>query len=342
MRRGLPDRARRAAFTLVELLVVVAIIGVLVALLLPAVQSAREASRRTSCVNRLRQVAIAMQNHVAARGHFPMGAVSKANPDNPSTPHNFYRWSALAAILPYLESGAAYDSLNLTQPLYMGVSGNVSPSNVEPVKQVLVEYLCPSDQGLPVSPRFGPTNYAVCAGIGVGDPATPYDDGSPSDTDGLFGINSRVRPAHVTDGLSKTVLASESPLGAPRPADPHDVLFEYKMVTQPLTDAKCAAPAEWNVSDPRGFAWVNGEFRCALYNHYHTPNAAAPDCMTAPFGGTPETIFRAFGWRAARSLHPEGVNAALADGSVRFVGDDVDSAAWRAGATVAGGDSDDL
>jgi prepilin-type N-terminal cleavage/methylation domain-containing protein/prepilin-type processing-associated H-X9-DG protein len=342
MKRGLPDCARRPAFTLVELLVVVAIIGILVALLLPAVQAAREASRRTSCINRLRQVAIAMQNHVAAQGHFPSGSVSKANPDNLGMAHNFYRWSALAAILPYLESGAAYDALDLSAPLYMGVSGNVSPQNVEPVKQVLVEYLCPSDQSLPVTPRFGPTNYAVCAGVGVGDLSTAFDDGSPSDTDGLFGINSRVRPAHVTDGMSKTVLASESPLGVPRSANPHDVTFEYKMVGFPLTDAKCAAPAEWNVSDPRGFAWVNGEVRCALYNHYHTPNATAPDCMTAPLGGTQETIFRAFGWRAARSLHPDGVNIALADGSVRFIGDDVDSAAWRAGATVAGGDSDDL
>lgn len=342
MRFVAPRRTCTSGFTLVELLVVVAIIGALVSLLLPAVQSARETSRRTSCINRMRQLGLAMQNHVASRGEFPAGAVAKENPTIPTTPHTLYRWSALAAVAPYLENGAAYDALDLDVPLYNGLSGAVTPQNVEPVKQVIAEFLCPSDQGRPVSPQFGPTNYTVCAGVGIGDPNLPFDDGSPIDTGGLFGVNSSTRPGQVTDGLSKTVLASESTLGQPVADGPHDPRYEYKFVLFPLTDAKCAGPASWNVNDPRGFAWVSGEFRCSLHNHYYTPNAPEPDCLTATIGGPIETIFSAFGWRAARSQHPGGVNVAIADGSARFVGEDVEPAAWRAGATIAGGDSLDL
>lgn len=333
---------RRRGFTLVELLVVIGVIGLLVAMLLPSVQAARETARRSSCANRLRQLGLAMQNYVAANRAFPPGAVSKENPDNPTTPHTFYRWSALAAVTPYLENATAYEALDLEAPLYQGLSGAVSATNVVPVRQVVADFLCPSDQGRPVTPRFGPTNYAVSAGVGLGEADSPFDDGSPFETGGLFGVNSATAPAGVSDGLSKTVLASESTLGIPRDDAPHDPLLEYKMVVFPLSEVKCAAPAQWNVSDPRGFAWVNGEFRCALYNHYRTPNAAEPDCMSAPLGGPLETIYSAYGWRAARSLHPGGVNAVLADGSGRFVADEIDAAAWRSLATIADADATDL
>lgn len=323
-------------FTLVELLVVIAIIGTLVALLLPAVQSTREAARRTSCVNHLRQLGLAMQNYVAANRVFPPGAVSKENPADPATPHTFYRWSALAAVTPYLENTAAYSAIDFDAPLYEGLSGNVSASNVEAVQQVVGEFLCPSDPTPPLNARFGPTNYAVSVGIGLGDPESAFDDGTPFAEDGLFGVNSARRPAEVSDGLSKTTLASESTLGRPGDTDPHDPLLEYKMVLFPMSDVKCAAVAQWNVTDPRGFAWVNGEFRCGLYNHYYPPNTAKPDCLSAPLGGGPEIIYSAFGWRAARSNHPGGVNAVSADGAVAFVSDAIAEAPWRAKATIAG------
>jgi prepilin-type N-terminal cleavage/methylation domain-containing protein/prepilin-type processing-associated H-X9-DG protein len=333
---------RRAAFTLVELLVVIAIIGVLAGMLLPAVQQAREASRRTSCVNRMKQLALAMQNHIAAQGTLPAGSLAKADPRSPTTPWTFYRWSAWAALAPYLELEATVDRLDLDQPLY-GVNLAVTAANAAGVAQVIPELLCPSDAQEAVNPRFGPTNYAVLTGTGIGG-------GRPYDTDGPFGVNSAVRPGQITDGLSKTVLVSESTLGQPRNASPHDLTVEYKFITAaPLTEAACDSSQAWNQTEPRGFSWANGEHRCALYNHYQTPNAPTPDCMGVYFGGSLppsgnplERLWTPFGWRAARSLHPGGVNAALADGSVRFVGDSVDSAAWRAGATVAGGDSDDF
>ncbi|MEQ8849364.1 DUF1559 domain-containing protein [Botrimarina sp.] len=334
-------RTAAAGFTLVELLVVVAIVGALVALLLPAVQSARETARRTDCVNRLRQLGLAMQNHLAARRTLPAGAVAKENPAAPTTPHTFYRWSALAAVTPYLESAAEYDALDLDQPLY-GVNFDVTEANRAGVRQVIREFLCPSDQERRVHEAFGPTNYAVNTGTGLGDPESLFDDGSPFAADGPFGVNTATRPAQIADGLSKTTMASESTLGVPTGSPPHDPRLEYKLVLLPLSDARCGAPASWNVADPRGFSWANGEYRCALYNHYYPPNPPEPDCLAAVLGGPRESIFTAFGWRAARSPHPGGVNALACDSSIRFVADAVSPALWRAAATIAGGEADAL
>ncbi len=319
-----------AGFTLVELLVVIAIIGLLISLLLPAIQSSREASRRSACTNNLRQIGLAAQNYVTAQTSFPAGSVSRESPDSAFSPWTFYRWSALAALTPYLESTTVYDSLDLEKPLYSGSSFDVTTENREGVAVVIDVFLCPSDSAARVTEKFGPTNYAVNAGSG--------GDGSPIETDGVFFVNSQMRPADIEDGLSNTVLASESILGEPGDA-PHDVRTEYKFVqSSPLTEARCEASASWNVTDPRGFSWANGEFRCALYNHYETPNSKVADCMGVAFGGGLERLFTPYGWRAARSNHPGGVNVALADGAVRFASDDVDRNVWQALSTAAGGE----
>ena len=312
-----------AAFSLVELLVVIAIIGVLVALLIPAIQASRGAASRTSCANNLRQIGLAAQNHVSARGHFPMGSVAKEFPAQPFAAWTLYRWSALAQLLPYLENSAAYDALNLSVPLY-GANFKVRPENVEAVNFLIPEFLCPGDISRPLSAEFGPTNYAMCAGSGE-------KGGTPRDTDGIFFINSQTTPAKITDGLSKTAMVSESLLGQPRQGDVHDPQTEYKFAfASPISDTVCAATNQWNMSDPRGFAWANGEFRCGLYNHYYTPNSPTPDCMGVQLGGGVQLQFTPYGWRAARSAHPGGVNNVMADGSTHFVRDDIDANAWRA------------
>lgn len=327
----LAARQHRPAFSLVELLVVIAIIGVLVGLLIPAVQSSRAAANRNACANNLRQLALAAQHHEGALGYYPSGSVAKEFAAQAFTPWTFYRWSALAQLTPYLENTAAYNALDLSVPLY-GASFAVRPENRDAVQILVPEFLCPADIQRRVAEEFAPTNYAACAGSGSGG-------GSPHDADGVFFTNSQTTPAKITDGLSKTALFSESPLGQPQSGN-HDPHVEYKFVfTAPLSDAICDQTLQWNKSDPRGFAWVNGEFRSALYNHHDVPNSAQADCMGVRVTGGVTVQFSPYGWRAARSNHPGGVNLALADGAVRLTSDAIDADVWSELATIAGGET---
>ena len=330
-----PARRRRpspTAFTLVELLVVIAIIGVLVGLLLPAVQAARESARRTSCVNHLRQLGVAAQNHHDSKGGLPSGADSKAWPSTPNSAWTFYRWSSLAHLAPYLEEANSLGILNLSIPLYAN-NLEVTPENKPGVAQVVPLFLCPSDLGHVVAPGFGPTNYVACSGTGAGG-------GTPFDTDGVFYVNSHTRLAEITDGTSHTALMSESILGSPKGTPlVRDPELDYKWsLSAPLSDTFCANTPQWNISDPRGFAWVSGEYRCASYNHYYAPNSKQPDCLGTRLGGGPQFQFSAYGWRAARSRHPGGVNVLLVDGAVRPVNEEIDPVVWRALSTRAGGE----
>ena len=112
--------------TLLELLVVIAIVGLLVAMLMPAVQAARETARRAQCTNNLRQLAIALNNFESARQHFPSGSISRAYPADRTTPHTFYRWSALAQITPFLEQTTAYNALDSVRALVRAQFSGVS------------------------------------------------------------------------------------------------------------------------------------------------------------------------------------------------------------------------
>ncbi len=327
------DRCRRSAFTLVELLVVIAIIGGLIALLLPAVQAARETSRRIQCANNLRQLGLATFNFESARKRLPEGSTSQANPASAATPHSFYRWSALAHLTPYLEQSNIYNTLDLSLPLY-DANLAVTPRNAVGVSLVAPIFLCPSDQRKAVATGFGPTNYAACTGSGL-------DGGEPFNTDGVFYVNSQTRLADLTDGASNTALFAESTLGdGPENladadlADPR-TMYAFSFAA-PLTDAACGAAVQWNVTQRRGFSWANGEYRCALYNHYLPPNSPRFDCMSARLTGDISVRYAPYGWRAARSNHPGGVQVLLGDGSCRWIADGISPITWTALATKSG------
>lgn len=337
-----PRPARSPAFTIVELLVVIAVIGVLVALLLPAIQSAREAARRTQCLNNLKQLGIALHNYVSAEKHFPPGSVAKTYAGEPSHPQTFYRWSSLAHLLPYMENQSVRDLLDLSLPLYMpGAGYPIADRNKSGVAQVLREFLCPSDLGQPVKTQWGPTNYVACAGSGAGG-------GTPFDTDGVFYVNSATTLAKISDGSSHTAMMSESLLGEDTQMNPNtgfaganpERSYKFSLGFSPipdLTDARCDATKNFNSTmsngnDPRGFAWCSGEYRCALYNHHYVPNAAEYDCITSVTVDPtipPKKLYSAYGWRTARSAHPNGVNVLFADGSVRFIANEIALRVWR-------------
>lgn len=186
---------RHRGFTLIELLVVIAIISVLIALLLPAVQSAREAARRISCTNNLKQMGIAFHGYHDLHNTLPMGYSYKLG----------YTWGGFgwgAAILPQVEQKPMFDALNFSLPVW-------SVDNATVCTAAISFHLCPSDEtsqhgqldreGL----RFAMGSYV--ASFGPGD----MDFGDPEDRRGLFSRNSSTRFSNVTDGLSQTLAAGE-------------------------------------------------------------------------------------------------------------------------------------
>lgn len=336
---------QRNGFTLVELLVVIAIIGVLVGLMLPAVQSGREAARRMSCQNNLKQLGLSAHNFESAWQRFPTGSESKPFPGAPSHPHNFYRWSALAHLTPYLEQSNAYNTIDLETPLYPPTY-QITPQNAIAASLLVPMFLCPSDFGRPVSQfqdssgstyDWGPTNYAGNAGTGV-------NGGTAYRADGIFYINSSTRFASITDGSSQTILFSESVLGVgPEISADASVMTpigDYKFAgPAPLTDAVCATATQFNNSNRRGFSWVNGEYRCTLYNHYYPPNHSDFDCVGYSLSNDLADRFSGVAWRAARSRHSGGiVNVTLCDGSTRTVANSIDLLTWRSLGTRSGGE----
>ena len=337
-------RRHRSGFTLIELLVVVAILAVLVGLLLPAVQKVRAAAARAACQYNLKQLALALHNHEAAHGRFPSGG--GAGGATAGLTASTFAFSVQARCLPFVEQANLQGLIDFTRPVLGGSPFGFSNPAARAAVPVL---LCPAD-GLPpaIDHPFGAglagTNYMANSGTGTAGPgAAYYDPAFP--TDGLFWFDSATRAADVADGLSNTLLLAESlrgggpnlvgtPLAAlPRPYRVAANLSagRARVGTAPggvapmFAEADVRAATGWQAD--RGYPWIWGQASATLFNAHLRPNDPLPDAVSHNRG-----------WFAARSTHTGGVNAALADGSVRFVRDAVAGDVWRAAATRAGGE----
>lgn len=313
-------RALRHGFTLVELLVVIAIIGVLVALLLPAVQSAREASRRSACGNNLRQIGVALQNFHAAQKKFPPGRGGP--PPMVFSPH--------AHLLPYMEEASLQSLVDLTQaPTTLTIAGKSysGARNQTAATQVIPVFQCPSD---PASGRvpgsiYGGTNYAANTGSGGANA------GSLVMADGVFFLESAVRFKNLVDGSSSTAAFSERMLGTgvstTTLSQGHAGLYILELSNSDPVGGTTCASGVGNWYSTRGAKWILGNYGNSLYNHFYLPNAVQWDCMNQP---------QQKGLMAPRSNHVGGVQLLLCDSSVVFVRDEIDPAIWTALSTRAG------
>jgi prepilin-type N-terminal cleavage/methylation domain-containing protein/prepilin-type processing-associated H-X9-DG protein len=307
-------RQGRRGFSLIELLVVLAIIGALVAMLLPAVMSAREAARRAHCMSNLKQIATAMHHYHDIHSVLPPGKKGCC-------------WGTwLVYTLPYLEQQTLFNAWNSCGINAPGVPAGYDlelryfgPANVTVTSTRLEIYLCPSDAtNSPITSSINgiayactSQNYAANFGNTTVLQGAPFVDiGSP--------LGDYEQPARrtvgfvaITDGLSNTMLVSEVVVGQGQ--------------------------------DLRGFSWWGD---AATFESFTTPNGSFPDVLFSPIycinrsPNPPCTVATTAlpEMYAARSRHPGGVQIAWADGAVRFVKDTVSLPVWRAMSTTAGGE----
>jgi prepilin-type N-terminal cleavage/methylation domain-containing protein/prepilin-type processing-associated H-X9-DG protein len=305
----------RRGMTLVEVLVVIAIIGVLVGLLLPAVQASRESARRLTCTNNLKQQCLALLAYEAGRKQFPAGEVHGLATDpgyqsqdangNPNANHCDWDgqigiWMNL--IFPYLERQKEYDQFDFKiHPQY------ASAANRDLMRRIYNEWLCPSNsyRGLTLNSGGGEDNRAIVAhyyAVAGSDEmaTTPHSDGSVAyhhccANDGMFFNDSSTKAKDVTDGLAKTAMVGE------------------------VWGRKYANHQE-PPNSPYGYEISRG-MSLHMYTYF--------DCSPNACVGT---------WKS-RSFHPGGAHVGFADGSVRFVSDSVDASVFAAMSTIKGGET---
>jgi prepilin-type N-terminal cleavage/methylation domain-containing protein/prepilin-type processing-associated H-X9-DG protein len=326
-------------FTLVELLAAIAIIGLLAAMLVPAVQSARETARRSACANHLRQLGLALHQYESIVGSFPPFRTMSVLPYFGSTsPYIVNDISVQTVLLPQIEQKPLYDSINFSIPCFLEPAPPYYPQNGTAAHVFIDVFLCPSDT-LTAQQVYGPISYranaGVCGDCAMGPFSTPIAQSSGL-TSGLFTLRG-VSPAAVGDGLSNTLAFAEKLVGTPNGSefDPRrdwlDVSGQPPAGTA-LTVSQWIQLCEQPFLRKPGFgtsgsSWLLGDNAATLFYVAAPPNPTVGDCATHLSG-----VFSAGG------MHPQGVNASMADGSVRFVGQSIEVGVWRALGTRAGGE----
>tara|TARA_R110002095_G_scaffold122994_2_gene106887 strand:- start:1570 stop:2556 length:987 start_codon:yes stop_codon:yes gene_type:complete len=306
------QKFQRSAFTLIELLVVIAIIAILVALLLPAVQQAREAARRSTCKNNLKQIGLAIHNYHDAYGQFPPLCITT----EPGSPNGCVGYGApnisgLTLLLPYIDQAPLYNEYNFD----IGQSDPGGSINSGPMSQNIPVFTCPSDPNtsvqmigaclkfpFPAGNFNGGTNYVFGVGAGTweiftGGTGTPI---APLTLTGIFFVNGNKRMRDVTDGSSNTIAMGETLWVSNGSGDP----------------ANAQGKPAWSIGfgTQIGFspmAGINVEWEQFGAN-CHGPNVT----VGAACGGARPA--------ALQSQHVGGCHCLLADGAVRFLSENID------------------
>lgn len=326
MIRGINQKT--SAFTLVELLVVIAIIGILVALLLPAVQAAREAARRTSCQNNIKQLALALHQYVAAKKNFPpsMYFFGTGNPKNSS-------WSAQARTLPYLEEGGLESAIDYTQSYNtVRIHGDLLSSTKVP------GFVCPSEQraerrASDTEVTHVPINYGLNFGTWF-----VFDSATLRGGDGMFFPNSAVNFRHCTDGTSKTLLISEV-----KTFQSFDTGSGKGSAASVGSIPDVCSLTSGTVKETGHTEWVDGKIHETGFTTAMPPNAAVQcsgvdlDWINSAEGKAPS--IPTYAVVTSRSYHAGGVvNAGMVDGSVQAVGRDIEPSVWKSMGSRGSGD----
>jgi prepilin-type N-terminal cleavage/methylation domain-containing protein/prepilin-type processing-associated H-X9-DG protein len=299
----LESKGRRDGFTLVELLVVIAIISVLVGLLLPAVQSAREAARRNSCLSNLKQLGLAVQNFEHAHKHYPAGAQTAYSVDRSlSYTEGESAWGWSAFVLPYLEESALYLKLVPNNPLYF-IDALSQPEKVLLLQTRLNVFQCPSDAA--VSPNtmrpmknmngdgipLGFSNYV--GSFGVANECLP-------DSGGVLFVNSKIKHQAISDGLSKTMMLGERQSGITN-ASALSRGAVWAGATKTLVASSLASPLESSF----------GMFSCTKVRMGSGEDLLAPTTFSPGIGFS--------------SAHRGVSQFAFCDGSVQVISEQIDS-----------------
>jgi prepilin-type N-terminal cleavage/methylation domain-containing protein/prepilin-type processing-associated H-X9-DG protein len=320
---------KRKAFTLVELLVVIAIIGILVALLLPAIQAAREAARRSSCVNNLKQIGLALLNYESAKKVFPAGRhgcdlhITSGSNACGCSPDAIKEdgASAFVELLPFMEYSSLYDLVHYDQggiwsyePAYSGFFSAADPSRKNLVTTRIPVMVCPSSTA-------APTCEGCIAGQGYNSPEDlvsavgsyavmqgQYNGYTLSNSrcrnDGLFVYKFQRKVKKITDGLSKTIAFGEVRAG--------DTANGFNLWTQAFHDGSAMRNTVNAINSPPGSPYAKPLAECQY-----------GPCWNGSFG----------------SEHAGGALFCFADGHVTYISDSIDPTTYNAAATYAGSES---